>query len=48
VQLAVAGKRPNIVGTSKKVCNKLDLTVTDSSIIMTGPGGLLLIVPTYM
>jgi hypothetical protein len=39
--------------TSKKECNKLDLTaphlsISDLSIIMIGPGGLLLVVPTYM
>jgi hypothetical protein len=37
--------------TSTKECNKLNLTATqysDWSIIMIGPGGLLLVVPMYM
>ncbi len=47
------------VWTSKKECNKLDLTApqsqltikldqSDWSIIIVGPGGVLLVVPTYM
>jgi hypothetical protein len=36
--------------TFKKECNKLDLrlSISDWSIIMIGPGGLLLVVPMYM
>ncbi len=38
--------------TSKKECNKLDLTpalsISDSSILMIGTGGLLLVVPVLL
>ncbi len=50
VQLVVAGKRRNIVVHLHK-CNKLDLTrlsISDWSIIMIGPGSLLVLLPMYM
>jgi hypothetical protein len=35
--------------TSKQECNKLDLlSISDWSIIMIGPGGLLLVVTTHI
>jgi hypothetical protein len=49
VPLAVAGKTQ--LCTSRRECNKLDLTAAqyfDWLIIMIGPGGLLLVVPTYL
>jgi hypothetical protein len=51
VQLAVAGKKAQHLCTSKKECNRLDLTPAQYfSLVnrMIGPGGLLLVVPTYM
>ncbi len=52
VQLAVAGKRRNTVVHLKKKSVKnwswLRLSISDWSIIMIGPGGLLIVVPTYM
>jgi len=55
VHLAVAGKRlvkgTTQLCTSKKECNKLDLTglsISNWSITMIGSGGLLLVVPTNM
>ncbi len=51
VQLAVAGKRRNtVVHLQKKSVTYrtwLRLNISDWSIIMIGPGGLLLVVPTY-
>jgi hypothetical protein len=51
VQHAMAGKRRNIVvHLQKRVinCTWLRLSISDWSIIMIGPGGLLLVVPMYM
>jgi hypothetical protein len=51
VELAVAGKRLNVVVLLwKSVINWtwLQLSIFDWSIIMIGPGGLLLVVRTYM
>jgi hypothetical protein len=51
VHRAVAGEGATHLCTSKKECNKLDMTAAqyfDWSITMIGPGGLLLVVPTYM
>ncbi len=52
VQLAVAGKRRNTVvhllKKSVKNWSWLRLSISDWSIIMIGPGGLLIVVPTYM
>jgi hypothetical protein len=39
-------QRAALAGTSKKECNKLDLTA--ASIFLIGLGGLLLVVPMYM
>jgi len=51
VQLAVAGKRRNtVVHLQKRIINWTWLwrSISDLSIIMIGPGGLLLVVPMYM